>query len=60
VIHALTIDSVLLVPVAELAEPVSVLVRRSRKAQLKKLALPGPLTAVGTAGARMVGAGGAA
>src|SRR2546430_222747 len=57
--NALTMDSVLFVPAAELAEPVSVPVLRSMKAQPKKLALPGPLIAAGWAGARSVGAGGA-
>src|SRR2546429_6925335 len=57
--NALTMDSVLFVPDAELAEPVSVPVLRSMKAQPKKLALPGPLIAAGWAGARSVGAGGA-
>src|SRR5579859_959244 len=57
---ALTIDSVLLVPVAELAAPVMVPVLRSRNAQLKKLALPGPRTSDGDAGARSVGEGGGA
>src|SRR2546430_2111172 len=58
--NALTIDSVLLVPVAKLADPVIVPDLRSRKAQPKKLALPGPLTALGEAGARRVGGGGGA
>src|SRR2546430_17030739 len=57
--NALTMDSVLFVPDAELAEPVSVPVLRSMKAQPKKLALPGPLIAAGWAGGRSVGAGGA-
>src|SRR5579885_479305 len=57
---ALTMDSVLLVPVAELAAPVMVPVLRSRNAQLKKLALAGPRTSAGEAGARSVGGGGAA
>src|SRR2546423_2486658 len=58
--NALTIDSVLLVPVPEFAEPAIVPDLRSRKAQPKKLALPGPLTAPGEAGARRVGGGGGA
>src|SRR2546423_935134 len=48
------------VPLATLAEPVTVPVLRSRKAQLKKLGLPGDLIEATLAGVRSVGSGGGA
>src|SRR5215469_8739323 len=52
-------DSVVLVPVAMLAEPVIAPVDRSRKAQPKKLVLTGALIEAGLAGAASLGSGGA-
>src|SRR5690242_11511486 len=52
-------DSVVLVPVAMLAEPVILPVDSSRKAQPKKLVLTGGWMAAGSAGAASLGSGGA-
>ena len=57
-IQTLSIDSVVLVPVSRLAEPVACPVRRSSSAQPKYFRYGGPVIAFGSAGAWMVGGGG--
>src|SRR5690349_13914431 len=53
-------DSVVLVPLAMLAEPVILPVDTSRNAQPKKLVLTGGLILAGSAGTASLGCGGAA
>src|SRR5256885_14225807 len=58
-IHALIMDSVVLVAVSWLAEPADLPVRRSMRVQPKKL-VPGAVIVDGSAGSTRLGGGGAA